>query len=140
MILGILAGIATPRLLGISDRAEAAAIIANVNTIFSAAERYAAEHGTLPADAAHGVTPVELEPYMPTKIFGEKTGLGGNFDWNGPTSRAPVVGVGIRVSNWADPAVASLYQTIEEYADDSDPSTGWITRNTLAVHFKLDNK
>jgi len=140
LILGILAAIAAPRLLGVSKQAEAAGIVSTVNTIFTAVELYAAENGKLPDDTPYGDTPVELEPYMRTGVFGEITALGGYYDWNGVTTGAPVVGVSIRVSDWSDPAVQTLYDAIEECADDGGENTGWITRNALAVHFELDDK
>jgi len=140
LILGILAAVATPHMLGVSDRAEAASIVSNVQTIFAAVELYAAENGHLPADTPNGQTPVALEPFVKTDFFAETTALGGKYDWNGPTTGAPVVGVGIRVSSWSNPSVLRIYAAIEEHADDGATDAGWITTDALGLHFKLDNK
>ncbi len=140
LVIGILAGIAAPQLFGISYQAEAAAIVSSVDIIFDAVERYAADNGKLPDDTSYGATPTDLEPYMSTRIFAQETALGGYYDWNGVTTGAPVIGVGIRVSSWSDSSVRNLYSAIEDFADDGDPNSGWITTNALGVFFELHDK
>ena len=77
---------------------------------------------------------------MSTGFFAQKTGLGGYFDWNGATTGAPVIGVGIRVRSWSDSSVQGIYEAIEASVDDGDPNNGWVTTNALGVFFKLEDK
>lgn len=137
MVLAVLSGIAVPRLFAVSVEAEAAAIVTNVNRIFDAVERYAAEHGKLPEDVYSGVLPPELDGYLSEQAFSGATSLGGKLDWNGPGTTAPVYGIDVRVSDWGNQAASKLYDTLEEQADDGDRDTGWITADKRRVYFRL---
>ncbi|MEN0112056.1 MAG: type II secretion system protein, partial [Planctomycetota bacterium] len=60
MVLGVLTGVAAPRLLDLSQGAQVAAIVRHLRVGEDAALRYYAEHGRYPADASRGVMPPEL--------------------------------------------------------------------------------
>ncbi|MEM8735315.1 MAG: prepilin-type N-terminal cleavage/methylation domain-containing protein [Planctomycetota bacterium] len=140
LIVAILASVAVPKFRDASSCADATAIVKNVRLIFQAVEQYAADHGEYPPDTSNGDFPVELEPYLSGNVLTQRTCLGGFYDWNGRTTRAPVVGVAIRVSSWTDKKVQNVYDLIEQQSDDSDPNAGWVTRNSAVVYFKLDEK
>ena len=70
-VLGILATLAIPRVIGVKSRAETAADDANEKIIRNALERYYAEEGSYPAADADSKLPTdELKDYLdeiPTK-------------------------------------------------------------------------
>lgn len=139
MLLGVLAGIGAPRLLAIGADAEAAAVLANVDTIFDAVERFAAESGRLPRNANRGDFPNELVGYLPEALFTEDSLLGSPYDWDGPGTGSPFYGVSIETRR-GSAALVPLYQAIDRLGDDGDPATGWITADGSEAFFKLSDK
>lgn len=133
MILGILAGIAAPRLLGTADRAIAQAVITDVEAIFTAAEVHAARAGGLANDEIRGVLPTEFVGLIDARVFSGGTPLGGVYDWNGPGTSAPIYGVAIR-----GPLDNGLRLLIDNTFDDGVLTTGWITQaQDSGIKFEL---
>lgn len=124
LILGVLAGVAAPKLIGASQDARAAVILRNVDAIFDAAVMYRASNGQLPGDAAAGAAPKEFEGVLPERLFTEKTSYCSPYDWDGPGGAATRYGVKITLPN--NPTGLQLYWAIEEMADDRVPGGGWI--------------
>lgn len=139
MILGVLTGVAAPRLLSINTDSEAAAILATIDTIFDAAERFAAENGRLPANASRGEFPPELTGYLSESVFVEDSALGYPFDWDGPGTAAPFYGVNLRTKS-GPMASEPIYLAVERIGGDGSPTSGWITANGRNVNFRLAEK
>jgi type II secretory pathway pseudopilin PulG len=64
LMVSVLVRIALPAYHKITIRAQAAAILSEIDTIRLAALDYYADHDRWPADVSHGVTPPELAPYL----------------------------------------------------------------------------
>lgn len=82
MILGVLAGVAAPRLLDVSRQAEINAMMAERDVILSAIDLYNAESGELPGDQMGGDFPPELSPYLDQRVFTTHRPLTGTWDWS----------------------------------------------------------
>ena len=65
IVIGILATIAALRYVDLRDRATASGMASELNGIRLAAYSYWADHDQWPAEAAPGVVPVGLAPYLP---------------------------------------------------------------------------
>ncbi len=140
LILGILAGIAVPRLFKVTAESEAATVLANVRTIFDAAEMFAAEHGRFPDDVVTGGMPSDLLGYLPESLFTQVGPFGGYYDWNGPGTDADHFGVSILVSGALSPELRSAYKTMENLTDDGAKDSGWITVSGQRIYFELAPK
>lgn len=64
VMLGVLAGIATPQLARAIDRAGAAKVVADARNLSVAVRSFVEAGGTLPASEAWGVAPSSLGPYL----------------------------------------------------------------------------
>lgn len=79
-ILGILAAIAVPKLMGSTEAAKVSKVQADLRTIGSAIAMYQAEKGTEPASIAALVpTYLAAEPKPPTSLG---TSTGASYSWN----------------------------------------------------------
>jgi prepilin-type N-terminal cleavage/methylation domain-containing protein len=67
-VLGILANIAVPVILGAREKAAASRILADVDLIHDAVLAYRLEHGHYPDTAGWGVVPAGLAPYLPSSF------------------------------------------------------------------------
>lgn len=79
VIIGILASLGILRYIDLRDKAIAAGMSTELNGIRLAAYNYWAEHETWPDDAAPGVTPPELVPYLPGGFQFTRSGF--TMDW-----------------------------------------------------------
>lgn len=133
LLLGILAGVAAPRLINVGEQATAQAVISDIDAIFTTAELYAAQHGTLPADAPVGTLPAEFVGMLKARVFRDGTPIGGRYDWNGIGTSVVVYGVSIR-----GPLTSGSREAIERQFDDGNLDTGWITRaQDAGIKFEL---
>lgn len=82
MILGILAGVAAPKLLSFGQDAGVAATVQDLETVALAAELFYYERGHWPHDTAGGVCPTQLRPYITRDVFASASPLGGSYDWD----------------------------------------------------------
>jgi prepilin-type N-terminal cleavage/methylation domain-containing protein len=64
LLVSVLVRIALPAYHKIAIRAQAAAILSEINTVRLAAFSYHADHNRWPPDVNRGVTPPELKPYL----------------------------------------------------------------------------
>lgn len=82
LILGILAGVAAPKLADVGTRTEVGAMLAEKNAILSAVMAYTAKSGQLSGDQMGGTLPPELAPYLDEKVFTVNRPLTGTWDWS----------------------------------------------------------
>lgn len=136
LILGILAGIAAPRLLSVSAEAEASMVLTNVRAIFDAVDLYEAEHGRLPVDSDTGFISPDLVGRLPEALFTNLSPFGEPLDWNGPGTTAPSFGVSTVATGTDVVADRKSYQAIERAADDGSRLTGWITLSGRTLNFR----
>ena len=138
LIIGILAGVAAPKVLSISSTSIANTTLTNVRIIFDAAEVYTAQHGVLPRSASAGDFPRDFDNYLPEKLFTESHELGGHLVWNGSGTPGTAFGVVLTptgpFAQWAD-----FYSALEQ-ADDGVTTTGWIKYIGGAIRFHLQDK
>ena len=80
IIVGILAGLAVPKVREARRRAESAAIVGDLNTIRVAALGYFGDANVYPATAAAGVVPPVFVKYLPGK-FDFKGSNGTKYRW-----------------------------------------------------------
>jgi len=123
LVIGILAAVASPTLLATTQDSAVIATITSLRTIEDAALRYFAANGKLPADAGPGQFPSDLTGYLRKSGFLASPAIGGKYDWNGPGTAVPVVGISI---HWSTASAVPLdrCQQIDDRIDDGDLSTG----------------
>jgi prepilin-type N-terminal cleavage/methylation domain-containing protein len=139
LVLGILAGIAAPKFLRVSDEAAFQGAARCVRTILDAAERYHAENGSFPSEADPGELPPELAAALPARLFSSDTPLGGKFDWHGSASGMDCIGVSIEFSEFSD-ALLKRWSQMDERFDDGDLNSGAIFMSSVQnnhLMFKL---
>lgn len=135
LVLGVLAGVAVPKLLSVGEHANCQAVVTEVQAIFKAVELYAAREGELPADANRRRTPNGLEDFLDPSVLGEATPIGGDYDWQGSTTAFDFIGVTIQ-----EPPSTDAFLAIDQLADDGDLRTGWIRKRNSKLDFWLDSK
>ncbi|MEM8944054.1 MAG: prepilin-type N-terminal cleavage/methylation domain-containing protein [Planctomycetota bacterium] len=138
LLLGILASVVAPALIDTVGDVEVNVVLTNVDVIFDAVERYAAEHGELPVNSAINHFPEELEGYLPESLFLLPTSIGAPYDWNGPGTGVSHHGVSIEMSTDGAANATNFYARIEAAADDGDSNAGWIRTNDKTLIFILD--
>lgn len=134
MILGIFAGVVTPRMVRVADQASNEATVTQVLQIFQAAEIYKATNGDWPINSANRTFPSEFDGILEEKLFTTPTPVGGYYDWNGPGTGMPSYGIAIKPDN------AKSETQIDAAADDGDLSTGWIRHHRGWLLFELAPK
>lgn len=127
LILGVLAGVAAPRLFDISKEAEINAMMAERNAILTAVELCAAATGSLPGDQMGGDFPPELAPYLSASVFVTNRPLTGTWDWS-------LTEFGLQASlalaDWTPDL--PLWAEIDQAYDDGDIDAGGI--RTVAAY------
>lgn len=125
LILGILAGVAAPKLFQSHDDAAFASTVGTIQRVFDAADRFYAVNGRYPDNVGTAEFPDDLEGYLARGPFVAPTPIGGHYDWNGPGTAVEVIGMGI--SNWLSGGVdRSKWKALDEAYDDGNLATGWI--------------
>jgi general secretion pathway protein G len=124
MILGILAGIAAPKLLGTSQTATDNAVRQSLSVIRDAIDRFTADHnGQLPgADNTEGTFLAEIGPYLRGGVipFITVTSAGNNKDvFILQPSDEPGNNAGVGTHAWAyDPVTGEFYVNSPELCSD----------------------
>ena len=133
LIVGILAGVASPRFLDVGQDAAEQATVTQVLEIFRAAELFRAERGVWPKNSEAGEFPADLKGQLPEMLFIEPGPLGQPYDWNGEGTTMPTLGVSL-----AEGIPTSIQQSIDNQYDDGNLKTGWITVTTdKQLNFEL---
>ncbi|MEN0111580.1 MAG: prepilin-type N-terminal cleavage/methylation domain-containing protein [Planctomycetota bacterium] len=118
MILGILAGVAAPRLMEAAGDAEMTSIVTQAQTVLDAAELFDARNGDLPPDAYPGACPAGLEEFLSPKVFADRP-LGGWWDYS-----PDYLGARGCLEIYNHTAPASVAAEIDARWDDGDPAAG----------------
>lgn len=98
-IVGILANILIPALLGALMKARVRAIVGDYQAVRHAVHEYYVDNGEYPADRGAGRLPPELAPYLGGRLFFGWRADRYRYDWEnwmrrgGPTGRAGRLGV-----------------------------------------------
>lgn len=125
VIIGVIAGIAIPRLSSAADRGRMAAFIANCRAMEAVAQRYAAEH--------EGRYPDDEQDAFSWVLAGELNRAGARawpdpgdpelvVDWNGPGGAHTYIGFNFAMNSprWS----AGFPLQFDRAADDGNASTG----------------
>lgn len=119
LIVGILAGVAAPKLMRGSDEAAIESTISHLKTIALAAEIYQNETGEWPANGGTGNMPPLFSDYLRPNLFAVPCPLGGQYDWdyqiNGVTARIKVVDSDATTATWV---------RVDQRIDDGDLASG----------------
>jgi prepilin-type N-terminal cleavage/methylation domain-containing protein len=66
VVLGILAGLAVPKIRSASSKADAARVVSDARSVDLAVQGYLNDQDALPSSGGWGVTPPQLTTYLPT--------------------------------------------------------------------------
>ncbi|MGL4512862.1 MAG: type II secretion system protein [Lacipirellulaceae bacterium] len=121
LVIGILAGVLAPKLLGGSEEAKINATIVHLKTIAAAAERCRAETGSWPADGSTAELPAALAPYLRPNLFAAPCPLGGAYDWDGNSG-----GFVASVTVTSTEPDSMTWEELDGRIDDGHASNGWV--------------
>lgn len=127
LIVGILAVVASSRVLDIRNDARINATVTEANRFNRLAMTARALNGQLPNDVVHSVVPTELRSALFANSFSSATPVGGRWDWNGPGSSIPHFGMSIRYGTTAEEP-PGLYTRLDSKFDDGNEAAGKIRR------------
>ncbi len=124
LILGILAGVAMPRVMRWYDEAAIGATVSHLKTIALAAETLHNNTGAWPSDASAGAMPAELSDYLRPDLFAIACPVGGVYEWDtnvdSVTARVKIVDEVNKRTGWL---------RIDTLIDDGVLATGRMTAN-----------
>ncbi len=129
IVLAILAGVAVPRYFDYTQRAKVSMLAAEFKLIRRAVMQYRIDTREWPADTANwGDTPPGLQTYFDGNPFVHSSGLGAQYDWNGPPFHAATPHLSVRfVPPPANPLTDSLMTGVDQILDDGNLSTGLLS-------------
>ncbi|MBL8890103.1 MAG: type II secretion system protein [Planctomycetaceae bacterium] len=131
LIVGILAVVASSRVLNIRTNAQLNAIVTEANRLNRLAMIAQQLNGRLPANTNGQVVPTELQPPLYAHSFQARNPVGALWDWNGPGTSLPVYGIScVFDSTSAEPS--GLYTQLDSKFDDGNAATGKIRRQILS--------
>lgn len=134
LILGVLAAVAAPRVIGVSQNAKVQATIQELRGMEKAAMLYHARTGEWPKDVPIGVFPPEFEGMITLREFNRTPTLGGEFDWNGPGTGVGGIGMSIAFPTAEFPETIAL--VIDDTVDDGNLATG-VCRKRSSANFRF---
>lgn len=123
LILGILAGVAAPRVLDSSAEATKNTFITQLFMFADGFDVFAAKNGGYPPGSAAGVLPSGVEAYLSANVFAAETPFGGRWDYTaGAQGQNPSLGAQF-IGGVGWPGDATFLE-IDQAIDDGNPSTG----------------
>lgn len=134
IVLGILAGLALPKVRESRRRAEAAAVVGDLSTLRVAALGYFGDANLYPATAAAGVVPTEFVKYLP-KNFDFKSKNSTTYRWmRWGTAAGGVVGkaaassaiIGVTVTSTDQPFLAQIAAVTQGTMTVSGTTLTWV--------------
>jgi len=131
LIIGILAVVASGRVLNIRNEAQINALLTEGNRLNRLALIAQQLNGKLPNNTNERIVPSELQPPLFANSFQATNGLGAYWDWNGPGTSLPVMGMSCL---WDSTSVEPrrIYTQMEAKYDDKSETTGKIRRHVLS--------
>lgn len=123
IVLGVLAGIAVPRYLDISDKAAAARVAENMKILSRAYLSYHRDYGVWPPDNdGSGYGFFYAEPYLTNNIWESTSAIGGRYNWNfiGGLAEVVIYNVGTSPSS----RTLGIMTDIDRQIDDGNTATG----------------
>lgn len=122
VVLAILAGVAIPRYIDYSQRAQAAAIATSLKRMSRALLSYRMDFGVFPgANGQFFPLPTTMNPYIDAMFLEQSRPLGGRYFYNGPTGGPSCV---IGISAWPSALSATAMLEVDRLIDDGSLSTG----------------
>ncbi len=128
-LISLIAMLSVPTMQKIRRKARATAIANDFRVFATAYATYSQENGAWPAEAAAGVTPVGMEPYLRGGSWPRVTPMGGRYNWE--NSQLHQAGfrprAAIAISGTSDSPIlvdSSQLTAIDEAIDDGDITTG----------------
>jgi prepilin-type N-terminal cleavage/methylation domain-containing protein len=118
VLIGLLAAIALPGFQRVKRAAVARRYFNDARQIRDGAERYALEHGDFPPNGIAALHPA-LHGYVPEKLFGVTTPIGGIWDWDYGEN-----GFTASISVYQYSATDAELRAIDRAFDDGDLATG----------------
>ncbi len=118
VIIGFLAALAIPSVLGAWRRSQNSAFANDLRQVRAAAEEYAMENGGFPPDGAAALGPA-FDGYLSSAIGNGPTPVGGVWDWD-----YEQFGYKAGVSVYRPTAGVGQMQEIDRLIDDGDLGTG----------------
>lgn len=131
LILGVLAGIAAPRLVDQGEDAAVAAFASQLRLMIAASERCKVVTGEFPSDSFTGTLPPEIEPFLNTQGWNATTPLGGKWDWEFQ-SRGVRAAVGIYIET---NELVSGIEDVDALRDDGNLDTGSLSYIDLGRYY-----
>lgn len=127
-IMGILAAVAGSRIVNARTDAQINVTVTEANRLNRLAMVAQQLNGKLPDDVNQGLVPTELRPPLFANSFQLATPVGGLWDWNGPGTTIPHMGMSIYfLSTSAEPS--GIYSRLDTKFDDANAATGKIRRH-----------
>ncbi|MEN0109822.1 MAG: type II secretion system protein [Planctomycetota bacterium] len=133
VVIGILAGVAAPKMLSTQNECDVEATFQQLKTMTLALELYYDHHGQWPEDAVRGVTPSGIDEFLRPSLFAQTPPIGGEYDYE-PNKHG--VTAAITVKSLPLSTAAELAEIDARY-DDGDRDTGAILRRTSSVDQQL---
>ena len=119
LVIGILVGVAAPRVLRGVDAAAVEATAGQINTIMLAAELCYSETGAWPSNQGGTVLPPEMAPFLRPNLFAVPCPIGGTYDWDynnaGYVASLKIYGVDSDLTEW---------EAVDRAIDDGNTATG----------------
>lgn len=127
VVLGILAGVAVPKYMDLSEQARVSAISANLKMIRRAIMQYRIDQGEYPPDQNGGIMPPEMNTYLANDVWATTIQGIGVYNWEGPPGWAnnEAIGVGSLVTVPASPTTDPFWKKIDARIDDGNLATGY---------------
>jgi type II secretory pathway pseudopilin PulG len=141
-VIGLLATLAIPNFRKARARAQNARFINDLRILTdSVFEQYAIENGDYPSDAAPGVVPTGVAPYLASRFdWADGTPIGGEWNWDRANTRAEKVnGAYASLEAVGVSRTSAQMRDIDEQIDDGDLLSG-LFRQTAAGYTQILEK
>jgi prepilin-type N-terminal cleavage/methylation domain-containing protein len=123
LVLGILAGVAAPKLIIARETAALNAFTAQLKAYADAFDMYKADYGVYPNNSVTATLPANMGRYINPADFAKQTPLGGYWDYTA-SGAGLNAGVGVEYANGVGfPGTAKLLE-VDRLLDDGNLATG----------------
>lgn len=123
LILGILGGVAAPKLMGAKQDANVKAFVAQLMAYADAFDLYKAANGFYPVNANTGVLPTGMDQYISPTEFAKATPIGGRWDY-AAVGQGSNAGVGVEYLNGIGYPGNDVCLEVDRLLDDGNLATG----------------